>query len=175
VQKKIEEKAATTQFSNQELGEVYNEKSGAYSIKLPKGWEIEQGEESTDSTEFPKVKSDLTAFPKESTGDLATTTIISFDKAPAGETLASFATKEVGAINSEQGAVKSEKDVSINGVKGHEIMGTEKSDGDVFETYTILFLKDGTAYRLVYAAPPDRYDNYATLFKQSAQTFTITK
>ncbi len=155
----------TTKPSNDrlELGKTYEEKTGAYSIKLPNGWEAKQ----------PEGSRDLSAYPPISTEDYVSRLYLSVDKLYEGETFEEATASNRKTITEfSHGTITSETDITINGLKGRESIYTTDSGGRISSHYKIFLEKAGTLYAIEYETSPERSDAYLPVFKESTATFS---
>jgi hypothetical protein len=171
VQRKAKEAEQTSTSSSEnasvdsvKLGSTYTEKSGAYSMKLPKDWKAAQAEGSRN----------ISVVAPFASKDYVSSISVSIDKLYTDETLADFVSSEKESITKYSGGIiKSEADVAINGLAGHEIVASQDTGGSVYSTYTVMLTSNGSVYRLEYRTSPERSDKYLPVFKESAKSFIV--
>lgn len=145
-----------------ELGSIYHDTSGHYSLKLPKDWVITQAPGSHDTYAIAPAKSN----------DSDSRINIYFNKLFQGESLATITKSELAYIKINKGTVTSQKNVTINGATGHEIIARENDGANTSEDYVVILVKADSVYKLTYQTPPTYSATNLPLFKASAESFT---
>ena len=161
INKRANEAKQSSAAYNQGLGNVYTEKSGAYSLNLPKGWQTHE-----------EARLNATIFRPGSDEDVSEAQVL-VDKTPQNETLAGIVTKELADAKSEKTVIKSEKNIKIKDVKAHETVATIEGSDSSFEIYSVVLIKGGSTYHVTYVTSPDKINEYLPVFKAADQTFLI--
>ncbi len=145
-----------------ELGDTYNEKTGIFSITLPKGWKEIQSENGWYvSTGLPSTS-----------GSYVATTSISVDKLRANENFIQFMATETDRITKEDnGKIINQSAITINSLSGHELAVRKNTYGTLWSHYIVILNKTDSIYLLDYRTSPDHMEAYLPTFKVSAQSF----